>query len=123
MICVLTLTPQRPYLAWVQTTALDTQSLPSIPTLTVALDPETIELLADAVAVRLADRLPQPEQRRTGLNSAEAAAYVGCSLETLRDLVACRKIASYQTYPGTPHSFDADDLDAYRLQHRLEAVN
>jgi hypothetical protein len=104
-------------------TASETRSLPSIPSLAIALDPETIELLADAVAVRLAVRLPQPDKPRTGLNSAEAAAYIGISLETLRDLVACRKIASFQTFPGTPHSFDVEDLDAYRLQHRLEAVN
>jgi hypothetical protein len=94
---------------------------PTLPTL--ALDPETIDALAAAVADRILSQLPRPDQRRTGLNSADAASYIGISVEQLRDLVACRKIASYQSHPGTPHSFDADDLDAYRLRHRLETLN
>ncbi|MEZ5076968.1 MAG: helix-turn-helix domain-containing protein [Solirubrobacterales bacterium] len=88
--------------------------------LSVNLD---LDQLADALVERFLDRLPQPDQRRTSLTSAEAAHYLGISVEAIRDLAACRKVAFSQTCAGAPCYFEADDLDAYRRKHRNEAVN
>ncbi len=87
------------------------------------MDSEQLERLADAVATRLAGRFPQQPTEGRWLTSAEAARYLGASVEAIRDLAAARKIAFSQTCAGAPMYFDPADLDAYRRQHRREAVN
>ena len=89
----------------------------------LTLTDDQLQRLATIVATEIIEHLPTAGERRTGLNTAEAATYVGCSVETLRDEVAARKIASYQAKPRAPHRFDIADLDAYRTKYRLEALN
>jgi hypothetical protein len=99
----------------VQTTAPDTQPLPSIPTLTVALDTKSVESIVAAVAERLTLLLPQ--QVETGwLDAPAAASYLGISTTALHKLTSSRLLAFSQSAPGGRCYFRRADLDAYREQ-------
>ena len=90
-------------------------SLPT-PTLTVGLDPETIDQLADAVADRLLARLPQQAAVDGWLDAAAAASYLGISTTALHKLTSSRLLTFSQSAPGGRCYFRRADLDAYREQ-------
>ena len=85
---------------------------PTAPTL--ALDPVTIERLADALAERVAARLPDRPSEGGWLCTPDAAAYLGITVEALHKLTSARGLEFSQQAPGGRCYFRREDLDAYR---------
>jgi excisionase family DNA binding protein len=72
-----------------------------------------LERLADAVAVKLAESVPQAAEDRW-LTSAEAAAYLGLPYSTFRKLTAAGRIEGEQDTIGGRFYFQRSYLDAWR---------
>jgi len=74
------------------------------------LTPGQLDVLADLVATKLAERPPAPNTR-TWLTSAEAAEHLACSRDRVHDLVQLGKLAPRRD--GRRLLFRRDELDAY----------
>lgn len=77
---------------------------------TLALTAEQLDVLADAVAERLAASQPAPELDGW-LNTRQAAAYMACTADRLHDLVARRVLSPRRD--GRRLLFKRSDIDAY----------
>jgi hypothetical protein len=86
---------------------------PEGPILSVQLDPATVDLLADAIAVRVAELLPDRVEDRW-LDSAEAADHLRLPLSQLRKLSAADLIPARQDTPGGRLYFLRSELDEWR---------
>jgi len=76
------------------------------------LAPGSLDLVADAVASRVAARLTQPCDTTDGwMDSADAARYIGRSISSLHKLTAARRIPFSQDGPGAKCFFRRSDLD------------
>jgi excisionase family DNA binding protein len=86
---------------------------PDTPTLSVQLDPATVDRLADAITARIAELLPD---RVEGfwLDSSEAADYLRIPLSQLRKLSAADLIPAHQDTPGGRLYFLRSELDEWR---------
>ena len=93
--------------------ALDTQPPLQTPTLSVGLDPETIDALALAVARRVAELIPDPAEDGW-LDSREAAAHLRIHYSTLKERAAAGELPAYQDAPGGPLYFKRSELDDHR---------
>jgi Helix-turn-helix domain len=99
----------------VSTTPPATQPLPISPTFSVALDPATTDQLAAAIALRVAELIPDPEDAGW-LDAPAAARYLGITTTALHKLTAARELVFSQAMEGGRCYFRRSDLDAYRLQ-------
>jgi helix-turn-helix protein len=102
-------------------TDLDTQSPQQTPTLSVGLDPETIDQLAASIALRVAELIPDSAEDGW-LDAPAAARYLGISTDALHKLTSGRELAFSQASPGGRCYFRRADLDAYRLQSMKAAL-
>lgn len=84
--------------------------------LTVALSPEAVDALADAVAARVFERLAQQPSATDDrwLTTREAADYLGVTVAALHKLTAARRIPFDQGGPGCKCYFRRADLDRWR---------
>lgn len=98
----------------------DTSTLPPIPTLSVALDAETIDALALAVARRVAELIPDPADD-PWLSSRAMADYLGVPLSTVRTLTARGELPTYQDTEGGNHYGKRSELDEWRRSNRPTA--
>jgi excisionase family DNA binding protein len=85
---------------------------PTAPTL--ALDPATIEALADALAARVAARLPDRPGEDGWLDSSAAASYLAVPVSTIHKLSAAGEIPCSQDRPGGKLYFRRFELDRWR---------
>jgi hypothetical protein len=83
------------------------------PVLSVRLDSETIDDLAEGVAVKVSELLPDRQENRW-LDSAEAADHLCIPLSQLRKLSAAGLIPAYQDTPGGRLYFLRSELDEWR---------
>lgn len=90
-------------------------SLPT-PTLTVGLDPETIDALASAVAARVAELIPDPAEDGW-LDSRGMADYLGVPLSMVRALTARGELPAYQDREGGNYYGKRSELDDWRLSN------
>lgn len=92
------------------------------PGLSLVLDDEALDHLADALAARLAARQsrpsdPQSEDRWMG--SADAADYLGLSKDALHKLTAREEIPFSQAKPRAKLYFQKSALDHWRLANAV----
>lgn len=87
-------------------------SLPT-PTLTVGLDPETIDALASAVAARVAELIPETADD-AWLDSRGMADYLGVPLSMVRALTARGELPVYQDREGGNYYGKRSELDDWR---------
>lgn len=87
-----------------------------VTTLTLSLDPEQLDALAEKVASRLASRLGAQGQPAEGwMDTREAVTYLGLpSAHALHKLTSERRIPFSQEKPGARCYFRRSDLDAWR---------
>ena len=78
-----------------------------------SLDDSALDLLAERLAPRLAERTP-PAGGDRWLTAREAAAHVGLSLHALHKLTAARTIPFEQDGPGCKLWFRRSELDRWR---------
>lgn len=83
------------------------------PTLRLGLDEETIDALAAAVALRLAELLPAPAEDGW-LNAREAAAHLRISYSSVKERAAGGDLPCHQDTPGGSLFFRRSELDAWR---------
>jgi excisionase family DNA binding protein len=83
------------------------------PTLSVALDPETIDALALAVARRVFELMPDPADD-PWINAREAAAHLGIHYSTVKQRAAAGELPAYQDAPNGPLWFKRSELDDHR---------
>jgi hypothetical protein len=88
-------------------------SASATPILSVRLDTETIDILAEAVAVKVSELLPVRQEDRW-LDSAEAADHLCIPLSQLRKLSAAGLIPAHQDTPGGRLYFLRSELDQWR---------
>ncbi|HKO37443.1 MAG TPA: helix-turn-helix domain-containing protein [Solirubrobacterales bacterium] len=86
---------------------------PATPTLSVNLDAATVDRLANAIAIKVADLLPDRIED-CWFDSAEAADYLRLPLSQLRKLSAADLIPAYQDTPGGRLYFLRSELDEWR---------
>jgi hypothetical protein len=85
------------------------------PIATVALDAESIDLLADVVAQRVLAELQKQGNGPAGwLDTKRAAAYAGCSVKSLHKAMASRALRFSQDRPGGKCWFKREWLDEWR---------
>lgn len=78
------------------------------------LTPASLDLLADAVAGRVAAQLADRREARDGwMDSGDAARYIGRSISSLHKLTAARRIPFSQDGPGAKCFFRRSDLDQW----------
>jgi excisionase family DNA binding protein len=78
-----------------------------------ALDDDALDQLADLLAPRLAPRLAA-EPDDAWMDSKQAAAYTGLSMNSLHKRTAAREIPFHQDGPGGKCWFKRSELDAWR---------
>lgn len=83
------------------------------PTLALALDPETVEQLADAVAARVAELIPDPADDGW-LDSRGMADYLGVPLSMIRTLTARGELPVCQDREGGNYYGKRSELDEWR---------
>jgi hypothetical protein len=88
-------------------------SAPETPTLSVQLDAATVDRLADAVAAKVAELLPD-RLEDCWFDSAEAAGYLRLPLSQLRKLSAADLIPAHQDTSGGRLYFLRSELDEWR---------
>jgi hypothetical protein len=90
----------------------------------LSLDDAALVRLADLVVERIAPVLTTASTDDRWLDAKGAAEYLGFeSVHPLHKLTARREIAFSQDTDGGKLWFHVTDLDAYRLQARIEARN
>jgi len=89
---------------------------PEAPTLSVNLDAATVDRLAVAIALKVAELLPDRIEDRW-FDSAEAADYLRLPLSQLRKLSAADLIPAHQDTPGGRLYFLRSELDEWRRSH------
>lgn len=84
----------------------------------IAFDENELDHLADLLYVRLSSRLDTHVQRGADqwMTTAEAAAYLGQTVNALHKLTSAREIPFSQTQKGARCWFRRSDLDAWRAQ-------
>jgi hypothetical protein len=88
-------------------------SAPETSTLTVNLDAATVDRLAGAIAVKVAELLPDRVEDRW-FDSSEAADHLRLPLSQLRKLSAADLIPAHQDTPGGRLYFLRSELDQWR---------
>ena len=86
---------------------------PEVSTLTVHLDADTLARLAEAVAAKVVEQLPDRVEDRW-LDSSEASDHLRIPLSQLRKLSAADLIPAYQDTPGGRLYFLRSELDVWR---------
>lgn len=94
-------------------TATDTSTSLPTPTLSVGLDPETIDGLASAIVVRVVELLPDSTDD-PWLDSRGAAAHLAVPLSTIRAWTARGELPGFQDTLGGNYYFKRSDLDEWR---------
>jgi excisionase family DNA binding protein len=84
---------------------------PPVPTL--ALDRDTVEALAEAVAARV-EALAERAREDGWMTSAEAARYLAVPISTLRKWTAAGAVPFSQDMPGGRCYFKRGELDRWR---------
>jgi excisionase family DNA binding protein len=87
-------------------------TISTVPAFAIALDPATIDALAEAIVARL----PERPSDSGWLCTSEAASYLGITAEALHKLTSARCLAFSQQSTGGRCYFRREDLDAYREQ-------
>jgi hypothetical protein len=90
--------------------------------LIAALDEQALDALADALWPRLRRRLELPVAD-AWLPTAQAAEYVGLTVDALHHKTAAREVPFSQEKPGAPCFFLRSELDAWRRESHHEARN
>jgi excisionase family DNA binding protein len=90
-----------------------TADTPTLPTLAVALDPETIDQLAASIARRVFELMPDPSAD-PWIGAREAAEHLGIHDSTLKERAAAGELPAHQDAPGGPLWFKRSELDAAR---------
>jgi excisionase family DNA binding protein len=80
-----------------------------------SIDAAVIDALAEALADKLAARLPQEVAEDGWMASEEAADYLAVPISTLRKLTAAGSIPFTQDVPGGRCYFKRSELDRWRL--------
>ncbi|MBS1675795.1 MAG: helix-turn-helix domain-containing protein [Actinobacteria bacterium] len=86
---------------------------PAVPTL--ALDPETVETLAEAIAARVV-ALASRREEDSWMTSAEAARHLAVPISTLRKWTAAGAVPFSQDVPGGRCYFRRAELDRWRAE-------
>jgi excisionase family DNA binding protein len=86
---------------------------PAVPTL--ALDPDTVEALAEAIVVRV-EALASRGEEDGWMTSAEAARYLAVPISTLRKWTAAAVVPFAQDVPGGRCYFRRPELDRWRAE-------
>lgn len=86
---------------------------PAVPTF--ALDRDTVEALAEAVAGRVAE-LSSRREEDGWMTSAEAACHLAVPISTLRKWTAAGAVPFAQDVPGGRCYFRRSDLDRWRTE-------
>ncbi len=79
----------------------------------ITLDEESLERLADAMAARVAELMPEPAEDRW-LNAREAADHLRIHYSTLKERAASGELPAYQDTPNGQLYFKRSELDEHR---------
>jgi len=82
----------------------------------LAIPPEVIDALAEAIAARVVERLSEQAGARGDrwLTTRDAADYLGLTVTAIHKLTAARQIPFEQAGPGCKCYFRRADLDHWR---------